>query len=515
MGDNDRPDFHRAHAGGLDFNEAPPGATGPQRLTASANGWFVDAPETPSAARIYKPYLSDLATRFVNQFDGYKPARVVTQWFEKAEQLLTEKAVITKLTFGYMPQALASHYGVALIQHLFTEDVPARINTANNPLKETVAEYDQSITNFRQMRQRYVVPFARQILYTMVAPHKRAEVAQALTTARQGVNKEGDVVDYIALKDVLSSKAFTQIETLEEAVFKNGMPKAFAAGSGALKGVTRTIIMAMKQESTAMYNYMNEEFAARVRAAGNIDTALYTGRDLMAIADKLILGHHLGATLTPSVLESLRQKNLVVVADANGVEKIVLEVPQNDSEGILGRLDAPLRKAWRSIYADSLPTKKSDGPVKRKKAAASAEATPTAIVADTAAAEASGTRSTPGHQEKRSKNRHARFSDTKKTTQSATSSSSSKVDAAQATIGSAQPPRHRPPTGHSAGSSSRNVGASNSSQEQRDMTNVQCYNCAEMGHYAPNCAKPRTKCEQCKKSHQVGPCIANRLKPRK
>ena len=486
-------------------------------MTGSANGWFVDAPEPPALARSYKPYLGDLSTRFANQFDGFKPARIVNQWFVTAEQKLLEKATITKNTFSFMATALASHYGVSLIAYLFTEEVPARVNGANNPLRETLEEYNQSIAVFRQTRQRYVVPFARQILYTMVSPSKRAEVAQALTAARGGVNKEGDVIDYIALKDVLTSKAFTQIETLDEAVFKDGMPKALAAGTGSLKGVTRTIIMAMKEESAAMYNYMIEEHAARVRAAPNIDTVLYTGRDLMAIADKLILGHHLGGTLTSEALEALRLKNLVVVTDPGGAEKIVLEVPQNDTDGVLARLDGPLRKAWKNHYGEGLPTKKIEGPSKRKKATVSAEAAPPAVAADTAAAEASGPRFTPGHKDKRSKIRS--HNDPKNRTPSSASSSSSRDVAvgvaARASIDSAQPPRHQPYAGPSARPSSRSSGASHPTHERRPLSNVQCYNCAGMGHIRPDCTKPRVPCDQCKKQHMAGPCIASRLKPRK
>jgi Zinc knuckle len=517
MVDNNRHEFHRAHPGGLDFNESAPGASGAQRVAGSANGWFIDAPEIPASASKYKTYLSEMSTRFVNQLDGYKSTRLVNQWFVKAEALILEKAQISKNTFGFLAPALSTHYGVALSTYFFTEAVPVRNTGANNPLLESVQQYNQSLDAFRLMRQRFVAPFARQILYTMVTPGKRAEVAQALTAARGAVNKEGDVADYIALKDVLSSKAFTQIETLDEAVFKNGMPKASAAGSGSLKGVTRTVVMAMKEESTSMYNYMIEEHAARVRAAGNIDTVLYTGRDLMAIADKLILGHHLGTTLPSAVLETLRLKNLIVTTDVNGVERIVLEVPLIDADGVLDRCNLSLRKAWHQHYSDALPTKK-DGPLKRKKATVSAETAPPAVTADAAAAEASGPRSIPEHQGKRSKSRAVRFRDSKKATPSSASTAKAKDEAGRASIDSAQPPRNRP-TSNSASSSPRGSGTSHPAREQRgdwrDMSTVQCYNCAEMGHFASRCPEPKVRCSQCQKNHRAGSCIASRLKPLK
>ena len=120
-----------------------------------------------------------------NSFDGYKSLPVVNRWFAWAEQsLLEKKAEISKSTFTFMTPALAVHYGVSLSNMLFTDDVPARITTVNNPLKEPPAEYDISVTAFRRMRQHFVVPFARLLLYTMVAPDKRAEAVQALYGSR-------------------------------------------------------------------------------------------------------------------------------------------------------------------------------------------------------------------------------------------------------------------------------------------------------------------------------------------
>ena len=513
MADHHRTDHHHAHAGGLDYTQATPGVTSTQRTSSSANGWFADGPETPAQARGYKTYLSELSGRFTNSFDGYKSLPVVNRWFAWAEQALLEKAEISKSTFTFMTPALAVHYGVSLSNMLFTDDVPARVTTVNNPLKESVAEYDLSVAAFRRMRQHFVVPFARLLLYTMVAPDKRAEVVQALTTVRGVVQRVGDVVDYIALKGVLKTKAFVQMETLDNAVFKNGVAKATSVGSGSVKGVTRTIVMAMKEESVAMYNYMLEEFADRAQAAPDLDTAVYTGNDLKAMASKLVLGHHLGATLSLSSLDALRRHNLLVQTDAQGHESIVLEVPMLDPESVLAKLDLPLRKAWLNSFGDALPPRKHDAPAKRKKATAPSEPNPPSTVATTAAAGATAHRSGPQHQEKRTKNRHRKDGNQSRPSSSSSSSSSSassssRSSAEQSSLHSARPPHSQTPATHRS-----TPGASAWAPTSRGTT--VCFNCAEVGHKSPDCKKPKALCSQCSRTHAVGPCIASKLPPKR
>jgi Zinc knuckle len=377
-----------------------------------------------------------------------------------------------------------------------------------------VPEYTNSIAFFQQLRQKYVVPFARQLLYTMVASNKRAEVVQALSAARGGVNRVGSVVDYMALKRILMSKAFVQVETLDEAVFKKGVANA-AAGTGSVQGVTRSIVMAMKEESASLYNYMTEEFTARARAAPDLNTALYSGNDLKAMANKLILGHHLGATISSQTFETLRRHNLLVCTDAQGDESYVLEVPMQDPDGVLAKLDVPMRKAWLRNFADVQPAKKHDGPSKRKKTTTTttAETIPTTADANAAAADATAQRIGYQNPDKRQKARPSK--DGKQTRFKSSSSpssetSSSRRAAEQAAIGTAQPPRSRPPT------TNRSTPASQGDTTNRqDQSSVQCYSCAEMGHYAQKCTKPRAYCEQCKKKHAAGPCIASRLRHRK
>jgi Zinc knuckle len=506
MADHHQSDHHHAHPAGLDFTQATPGVVVTQRATSSANGWFADGPETPAQARGYKTFLADMNSRFANNFDGYKSLPLVSRWFTWAEQALLEKAEISGKTFTFMAPALATHYAVALTNMLFTDEVPARITTVNSPLKEAAAEYDQSIGTFRLMRKRYVVPFARLLLYTLVAANKRAEVVQALTMARGSVQRVGDVIDYIALKGVLTSKAFIQMETLHNAVFKNGVAKAAAVGTGSVHGVTRTIVLAMKEESNAMYNYMLEEFADRALAAPDLDTAVYTGNDLKAMASKLILGHHLGATLSSQALETLRRQNLLVRTDVHGQESIVLEVPMIDPEGVLARLDLPLRRAWLSNYGDALPPKKHDGPAKRKKATAPAEPNPPTTVANTAAAEATGHRSSSKHLDKRPKAGGHGRSSSSSSASSSTSSSSRAAD--QSAISSARPPRSQPPGTHPSTPASQN-GAPRPTRRSTSL----CYNCAEVGHWSPECSKPKVECAQCGRTHIPGPCIASKLPP--
>ena len=285
-------------------------------------------------------------------------------------------------------------------------------------------------------------------------------------------------------------------------------------GTGSVKGVTRTIVMAMKEESVAMYNYMLEEFADRAQAAPDLDAAVYTGNDLKAMASKLVLGHHLGATLSLASLDALRRHNLLVQTDAHGHESIVLEVPMQDPESVLAKLDLPLRKAWLNSFGDALPAKKHDAPAKRKKATAPSEPNPPAAVATTAAAGATTQRSRSQHQEKRSKDRHTRDgnqprpSSSSSTSSSSSSSSSSRSAAEQTALHSARPPRSQPPAINRS-----TPGAASSVPTSRVTT--MCFNCAEVGHWSPDCKKPKALCSQCGRTHAVGPCIASKLPPKR
>jgi hypothetical protein len=204
------------HSGGLDWDIDDPGEHArTNEQSTGGNGWF-SRPTDPTKEMAI--FLVSLRKRFTGNFQGHDSAAEVRLWFTKMEDKLITRTAISNRLFPTITPALASNWAASLTTTLFTDEVPPRVTSQNNALHQSVAEYNAAVILFREVRQRFIAPLSNLLLYELVSQEKRAEIAQALTAVRGGVQEVGDVGDYIALRDLLSSPSYTLIETLDDAV---------------------------------------------------------------------------------------------------------------------------------------------------------------------------------------------------------------------------------------------------------------------------------------------------------
>ena len=241
-----------AHHGGLNWEIDDPGEHG--RATergTGGGGWFI---RSPDPTKSMGAYLGTLRTRFVGCFQGHDSPAEVRKWFASTEAKMTTRVIIGRELFPTLTPALASHWAASLTAMLFTATVPPRVAAQGNVLFQTPAEYATAGILFGELRRRFIVPLAHLLLYELVCQEKRAEIAQALTQQRGAAQAVGDVDDYSALKELLSSPAFTLLESLEDAVWAKGVAVAQQSTS-AVAGATRTVVLAMRQEQNDLFNY--------------------------------------------------------------------------------------------------------------------------------------------------------------------------------------------------------------------------------------------------------------------
>ena len=193
---------------------------------------------------------------------------------------MTTRVIIGRELFPTLTPALASHWAASLTAMLFTATVPPRVAAQGNVLFQTPAEYATAGILFGELRRRFIDPLAHLLLYELVCQEKRAEIAQALTQQRGAAQAVGDVDDYSALKELLSSPAFTLLESLEDAVWAKGVAVALQSTS-AVAGATRTVVLAMRQEQNDLFNYatVGHEIAIAAGRANNA-LAVFTIGDL-------------------------------------------------------------------------------------------------------------------------------------------------------------------------------------------------------------------------------------------
>ncbi len=110
----------------------------------------------------------------------------------------------------------------------------------------------------------------------------------------------------MALKTVLASPQFTLIASLQEAVWKKCVQRCLANHQGHV-GATRVVALAMSQEQADLYAYATAEHGNVLPGgAANDDDPAFSANDVRHVCARVVLGHHLGQTISPKILETFR-----------------------------------------------------------------------------------------------------------------------------------------------------------------------------------------------------------------
>ena len=300
----------------------------------------------------------DLKAKNAGVLQGHGSTMQVEKWFTDLHSHVISRCQFhPSSTFPTLTPQLAANYAANLRALLFTVDVPPRV-PGNGPLGQSLVEYEASVDLFNQARRRYIVPLAALVLYDFVDPQKRADVAQALTDNRAatGVQAEGDVADYLALKGVLSSAQFTLVASLQEAVWKRGVQRSLVNLEGHA-GATRAVTLAMHQEQSDLYTYATAEHGNVLPGgAADDDAPAFSANDVRRMCARVVLGHHLDKTISPRVLEAFRQHNIFLVPQAQlgAIPTVVLSVPPQplDKNNIVKGQDVAIKRAWDRTFKD-------------------------------------------------------------------------------------------------------------------------------------------------------------------
>ena len=536
---------------GLDFAErnAAPAALASSTASGGGNGWFIRIPTPP---KDFAAVLTDLKAKNSGVLQGHGSADEVVLWFAHLQEYIVGRCQFPPAsTFPTMSPQMASNYAANLRLLLFTEDVPARI-AGNGPLGQTAVEYRDSVALFNQARRRYIVPLASLILYDIVTTQKRADLAQALTAVRTGpglggVQAEGDVADYLALKTVLASPQFTLIASLQEAVWKKGVQRCLVNLHGHT-GAARAVALAMAQEQVDLYAYATAEHGnALPGGAVSDDDPAFSANDVRRMCARVVLGHHLGRTIPPKILENFRQHNIFLRAPAVGgvVPSIVLTLPSQSDDllGIVRAQDQNVKRAWELTF----PQPASAHVDKRRPPAEAVQsASAAAVVAKRSRLPKKGGhavshgatddgRSLPVTYESQERylQEKLRLLQQSASHQQRTGHAGIRRQHADTTVqawdstdvyaamAAARPPseqgRHafpaRPIVGGPARAATRPTPAD--LQPGRAPHQKRCFNCGLAGHYRVDCMAPSLKCLTCGRRHVKGPCIPLFAQPSK
>ena len=513
--------------GGLDWDLEVPGQHARNTTQSSGgNGWFTK-PKDPTAEM--GKFLTSIRTRYKGTMQGYNSAAEVRLWYDNMENALVTRAQISNRLFPTLSPALATHWAASLTTMLFTEQVPLRVTVQNNVLYQPVAEYNAAVIVYVQVRQRYITPVANLLLYEVVHEEKRAEIAQALTAVRGGVQEVGDVADYNALKTILSSSRYTLMETLDNAVWNKGVASALTT-SGSASGSTRTVVLAMNREQINLYDYATAGHAAAIAAAaGNNAATVFSIEDVKQMCARLVLGHHLKKTIAPRVLETFRKEGMfLITAVAPATEPTVrLEVPlpDDDANNVVQRQDIHIKKGWLAAYSSVVSVKRADKKANR--------AAPAVVVAEAAAATFTYPSAAPA---KRTRVERPQQRRDVPAAVSSGGGSRPAVNAETRQYGQRQPAYQQPPRGgagakataqltnpqHRSGANGPPMankpiaqhgmgryGASSAGPTDKSVpANYVCWNCGTKGeHTVKECRTPRVLCRQCGYKHAPGKCL--------
>ena len=507
-----------AHHGGLNWEIDDPGEHG--RATergTGGGGWFI---RSPDPTKSMGAYLGTLRTRFVGCFQGHDSPAEVRKWFASTEAKMTTRVIIGRELFPTLTPALASHWAASLTAMLFTATVPPRVAAQGNVLFQTPAEYATAGILFGELRRRFIVPLAHLLLYELVCQEKRAEIAQALTQQRGAAQAVGDVDDYSALKELLSSPAFTLLESLEDAVWAKGVAVALQSTS-AVAGATRTVVLAMRQEQNDLFNYATVGHETAI-AAGRANNALavFTIGDLEDMCARVVLGHHLKKTIPPRVLEVFKANHILLtpaVQPATAATiRLQVPLPGADAQNVVNKQDMSVRKAWLSTFSSAVSVKQSDKKAKRS--------APAAIVAEAAAV------TSYSHTPSAAFAKRTRFAPQQRGPEPA----ATVREAGVTRTGNGAEPRfnkfsnvsrqqvQQPPRGGTGppaaaanaarqqerGGPRRDAPAPSGKRVPEDYV---CWNCAAKGdHWRNDCTKRTIDCSVCHKRHAAGPCLPHR-----
>ena len=516
------------HSGGLDWDIDDPGEHArTNEQSTGGNGWF-SRPTDPTKEMAI--FLVSLRKRFTGNFQGHDSAAEVRLWFTKMEDKLITRTAISNRLFPTITPALASNWAASLTTTLFTDEVPPRVTSQNNALHQSVAEYNAAVILFREVRQRFIAPLSNLLLYELVSQEKRAEIAQALTAVRGGVQEVGDVGDYIALRDLLSSPSYTLMETLDDAVWNKGVASALQT-IGALAGTTRTVVLAMRREQSNLFNYATVGHAAAIAAAaGNNAASVFSIDDVNQMCARLVLGHHLKKTITPRVLETFRANRIFLIpAVAPATEPtVLLEVPlaAADVNNVVQRQDVLVRKGWLAAHSGAVGVKQVDKRAKRS--------APVAVVAETAAVTSFNNSSSSGYVKRTRVERTPQRTDGAVAAHRGGARPAFNAEARPTTAGHSQRqhvhqqhrggpaaaqqahPQHRGSTGGPAAAGKttaphgrhverfRTAGPA----DKRVTADYICWNCGTKGeHSVFECRQPRVQCDKCGFQHAAGRCL--------